>query len=129
MFYETLSSKRHIEIIDRRTRQDWAHVMREISDTLYPAVEKIVVELDNLNAHTPASFYVAFESDEARRLTYCFEFHYTPKHGSWLNMAEIEFSVFSRQCLKRRIPDEAILSKEVHAWVDQRNANVVKVQW
>ena len=129
MFYEPLSGKRHIEIMERRTRQDWAHVMREISDTLYPEAEKIVVVLDNLNTHTPASFYVAFEPDEARRLTTRFEFHYSPKHGSWLNMAEIELSVLSRQCLDRRIPDEATLADEVHAWVDQRNANAVKVQW
>ena len=129
MFYEPLSGKRHIEIMERRTHQDWAHVMREISDTLYPEAEKIVVVLDNLNTHTPASFYVAFEPDEARRLTKRFEFHYSPKHGSWLNMAEIELSVLSRQCLDRRILDEATLSDEVHAWVDQRNANAVKVQW
>jgi len=79
MFYEPLSGKRYIEIMERRTRQDWAHVMREISDTLYPEEEKIVVVLDNLNTHTPASFYVAFETDEARRLTNRFEFHYLPK--------------------------------------------------
>ena len=129
IFYDPLSGKRHIEIMERRTRQDWAHVMREISDTLYSEAEKIVVVLDNLNTHTPASFYVAFEPDEARRLTNRFEFHYSPKHGSWLNMAEIELSVLSRQCLDRRIPDEATLADEVHAWVDQRNANAVKVQW
>ncbi len=129
MFYEPLRGKRHIEIMERRTRQDWAHVMREISERLYPEAEKIVVVLDNLNTHTPASFYVAFEPDEARRLINRFEFHYTPKHGSWLNMAEIELSVLSRQCLDRRIPDEAALSKEVQAWVDQRNTKAVKVHW
>jgi transposase len=129
MFYEPLSGKRHIEIMERRTRQDWAHVMREISDTLYPEAEKIVVVLDNLNTHTPASFYVAFEPDEARRLTNRFEFHYTPKHGSWLNMAEIELSVLSRQCLNRRIPDEQTLSHEVQAWVKEQNTKVVKVDW
>ena len=129
MFYEPLTGKRHIEIMERRTRQDWAHVMREISDRLYPEAEKIVVVLDNLNTHTPASFYVAFDPDEARRLTNRFEFHYTPKHGSWLNMAEIELSVLSRQCINRRIPDQEVLSKEVHAWVAQRNESAVKVRW
>lgn len=129
MFYEPLCGMRHIEIMEQRTRQDWAHVMREISDTLYPEADKIVVVLDNLNTHTPASFYVAFEPDEARRLINRFEFHYTPKHGSWLNMAEIELSVLSRQCLNRRIPDDATLSREVQAWVDQRNTFAVKVQW
>jgi hypothetical protein len=129
MFYEPLRGKRHIEIMERRTRQDWAHVMREISERLYPEAEKIVVVLDNLNTHTPASFYVAFEPDEARRLINRFEFHYTPKHGSWLNMAEIELSALSRQCLDRRIPDEAALSKEVQAWVDQRNTKAVKIHW
>ena len=129
MFYEPLSGKRRTEIMERRTRQDWAHVMREISDTLCPEAEKIVVVLDNLNTHTPASFYVAFEPDEARRLTNRFEFHYTPKHGSWLNMAEIELSVLSRQCLNRRIPDEQTLSHENQAWVKEQNTKVVKVDW
>ena len=129
MFYEPLGDKRHIEIMERRTRQDWAHVMREISDTRYPEAEKIVVVLDNLNTHTPASFYVAFEPGEARRLTKRFEFHYTPKHGSWLNMAEIELSVLSRQCLKRRIPNELTLGREVKAWTSDRNSNVVKMDW
>jgi len=104
-------------------------VMREISDTLYREAEKIVVVLDNLNTHTPASFYVAFEPDEARRLTNRFEFHYTPKNGSWLNMAEIELSVLSRQCLDRRIPDEATLSDEVHAWVDQYNETLMLLRF
>lgn len=129
MFYEPLRAKRHIEVMERRTRQDWAHVMREISDRLYPEAEKIVVVLDNLNTHTPASFYVAFEPDEARRLTNRFEFHYTPKHGSWLNMAELELSVLSRQCIDRRIPNQATLCKEVKAWVNQRNNRSVKVRW
>ena len=129
MFFEPLRGQRHVKVTDTRTRLDWAEAMRELSDEIHPEAEKIVVVLDNLNTHTPASFYVAFEPDEARRLTNRFEFHYSPKHGSWLNMAEIELSVLSRQCLDRRIPDEATLADEVHAWVDQRNANVVKVQW
>ena len=85
--------------------------------------------LDNLNTHTPAAFYLAFEPEEARRLVNRFEFHFTPKHGSWLNMAEIELSVLSRQCLNRRIPDEEILRQEVQAWATDRNSKVVKVDW
>ena len=101
--------------------------MRELSDEIHPEAEKIIVVLDNLNTHTPAAFYLAFEPDEARRLVNRFEFHFTPKHGSWLNMSEIELSVLSRQCINRRIPDELILSQEVQAWVKERNTKVVKV--
>ena len=114
---------------DTRTRLDWAEAMRELSDEINPEAEKIVVVLDNLNTHNPASFYVAFELDEARRLVKRFEFHFTPKHGSWLNMAKIELSVLSRQCLKRRIPDKLILNREVQAWTSERNSRVVKVDW
>ena len=103
--------------------------MRELSDVHYPEAEKIVVVMDNLNTHSPASFYEAFAPEEARRLTNRFEFHYTPKHGSWLDMAEIELSVLGRQCLDRRIPDKATLTTEVNAWVDDRNAQIVKVLW
>ncbi len=129
MFFEPLAGKRHVHVTDRRTRVDWAEAMREVSDVYYPQAEKLIVVLDNLNTHHPASFYEAFEPDEARRLINRFEFHYTPKHGSWLNMAEIELSVLVRQCLDRRIPDKAILCREVQAWEDERNAQVVKVQW
>ena len=110
-------------------RLDWAEAMRELSDEIHPEAEKIIVVLDNLNTHTPAAFYPAFEPDEARRLVKRFEFHFTPKHGSWFNMAEIELSVLSRQCLNRRIPDEQTLSREVQAWVKERNNKVVKVDW
>lgn len=103
--------------------------MKELSDIHYPEAEKIVIVMDNLNTHSPASFYETFAPDEARRLTNRFEFHYTPKHGSWLDMAEIELSVLGRQCLNRRIPDKATLTTEVNAWVEQRNAQIVKVQW
>jgi transposase len=116
-------------VTDTRTRLDWAEAMRELSDHLYPQAEKIILVLDNLNIHTPAAFYLAFEPEEARRLVNRFEFHFTPKHGSWLNMAEIELSVLSRQCLKRRLPDEKTLCQEVEAWVDDRNSKVVKVDW
>jgi len=129
MFFEPLMGKRHVKVTERRTRKDWAVAMRELSDVLYPHADCIVIVMDNLNTHLPASFYAAFEPDEARRLIERFEFHYTPKHGSWLNMAEIELSVLSRQCLDRRMPDLDFLKSETKAWEDERNNQVVKVQW
>jgi len=96
MFFEPLQGKRHVKVTDQRTRKDWAQAMLELSDIYYPQAEKIVVVLDNLNTHSPASFYETFEPDEARRLINRFEFHFTPKHGSWLNMAEIELSALAR---------------------------------
>jgi len=129
MLFEPLAGKRHIEITDQRRRVEWAEVMRIVSDELYPHAEKIVVVLDNLNTHVAAAFYLAFEPQEARRLVERFEFHYTPKHGSWLNMAEIELSALTRQCLDRRIPDKDTLMSEAKAWEDQRNSAVVKVHW
>jgi hypothetical protein len=129
MLLEPLAGKRHIEITDRRRRVEWAEVMRIVSDELYPDAEKIVVVLDNLNTHVGAAFYLAFEPQEARRLVERFDLHYTPKHGSWLNMAEIELSALTRQCLDRRIPDKDTLIHEVKAWEDQRNSDVIKVHW
>lgn len=129
MVFEPLVGKRYIEITDQRRREEWAQVMRKVSDELYPQAEKIVVVMDNLNTHTPAAFYQVFEPGEARRLVERFEFHYTPKHGSWLNMAEIELSALVRQCLDRRIPDKEKMILEVRAWQDQRNSEVVKVHW
>jgi transposase len=129
MLFEPLAGKRHIEITDRLRRVEWAEVMRIVSDELYPDAEKIVVVLDNLNTHVGAAFYLAFEPAEARRLLERFELHYTPKHGSWLNMAEIELSALTRQCLDRRIPDKEVLIHEVKAWQDQRNSEVIKVHW
>jgi hypothetical protein len=129
MILEPFAGKRHIEITDQRRRIEWAEVMRVVSDELYPDAEKIVVVLDNLNTHVGAAFYLAFEPQEARRLVERFEMHYTPKHGSWLNMAEIELSALTRQCLDRRIPDKDTLIHEVRAWEDQRNSEVVKVHW
>jgi hypothetical protein len=128
-FFEPLAGKRFVKVTDQRTRQDWAHVMQELADTHYPQAEKIVIVMDNLNPHSPASFYETFEPEEARRLINRFEFHYTPKHGSWLNMAEIELGVIIRQCLTRRIADKATLEKEVNAWQNDRNSKVVKVDW
>ena len=129
MFVEPLMGKRHVMVTDRRTKKDWAQAIRVLSDVYYPDADVIVIVLDNLNTHSPASFYEAFEPEEARRLVNRFEFHYTPKHGSWLNMAEIELSVLGRQCLAGRIPDKASLITEVNAWEEERNASVVKVHW
>lgn len=124
-----LEHKRLIQPTERRCREDWAALMKYLADEVYPDAEKIVVVLDNLNTHSPASFYQAFSAEEARRLVERFEFHYTPKHGSWLNMAEIEFSVLARQCLSRRIPDLETLDREVQAWSNQRNASGASVDW
>ena len=129
MLFEPLAGKRHIEITDQRRRIEWAEVMQIVADELYPEAEKIVVVLDNLNTHVLAAFYLTFEPSEARRLIERFEFHYTPKHGSWLNMAEIELSALVRQCLDRCIPDKDSLIREVKAWEDQRNSEVIKVHW
>ncbi len=129
MFFEPLAGRRHVLVTARRTRQDWAIAMRELAEVWYPEAETIVVVLDNLNTHGPASFYEAFTPAEAHRLVQRFEFHYTPKHGSWLNMAEIELSVLGRQCLARRIPDQQLLAAEVANWETERNRKLVKVDW
>ena len=129
MFFEPLAGKRFVQVTDQRTRKDWARAMQTLSDVIYPQAEKIVIVMDNLNTHSPISFYETFEPEEARRLTNLFEFHFTPKHGSWLNMAEIELGVLIRQCLSRRIADKSILEREVLAWQNDRNAKVVKVDW
>ena len=129
MLVEPLAGKRHVKVTDRRTKVDWAHVMRELSDVHYPEADVIVVVLDNLNTHSPASFYEAFEPEEAHRLANRFEFHYTPKHGSWLNIAECELSVLASQCLSQRIPDKPTLVREVAAWEKRRNAVHVTVDW
>lgn len=129
IFVEPLTGKRWVKVTERRTRKDWAIAMRQLSDELYPDAQVIVVVSDNLNTHSPASFYEAFAPEEARRLVKRFEFHYTPKHGSWLNMAEIELSVLGRLCLAGRIPDIETLTRKVLAWEVERNASVVKVHW
>jgi DDE superfamily endonuclease len=120
---------RQVTVTDRRTGVDWAGAIRELVDVHFPAAEKIVLVLDNLNTHAPASLYEAFEPAEAKRLWDKLELHYTPKHGSWLNVAEIELSALGRQCLDRRIPDQAALTEEVAAWVEERNAAAVTVDW
>jgi hypothetical protein len=126
---EPLTGWREVQLTERRTRIDWAMARRELSDRHYPAAERITVVLDNLNTPGPASFYEAFAPEEAWRLAERFEFHYTPKHGSWLNMAEIECSVLSRQCLDRRIRDAETLQREVQAWTQQRNRARKSVDW
>jgi transposase len=129
LFSEPLTGWREVQVTERRTRTDWAVAMRELSDRHYPAAERITVVLDNLNTHGPASFYEAFAPEEARRLAERFEFHYTPKHGSWLNMAEIELSVLGRQCLDRRISNIERLRNEIRAWQQQRNAMSKTIDW
>ena len=129
MCCEPLAGWRHVAVTERRTMVDFAHQMRWLVDEAYPEAEKIRVVLDNLNIHKPASLYQAFRPDEARRIRKRLEFHYTPKHGSWLNMAEIEFSVFSRQCLARRIGDEDTLKREIAALEAQRNNAQATIDW
>lgn len=129
MFCEPLMGKRKVKVTDRRTRIDWAMALKEIADEQYPDADVIVLVMDNLNTHSPASFYEAFDPQEARRLTNRFEIHYTPKHGSWLNMAEIEFSALNRQCLDRRIPTKELLESATDAWVKNRNEQIVRVNW
>jgi DDE superfamily endonuclease len=129
LFCEPLTGWREVQVTERRTRTDWAGAMRELSDRHYPAAERITVVLDNLNTHGPASFYEAFAPQEARRLAERFEFHDTPKHGSWLNMAEIELSVLSRQGLDRRIGEGEVLRKEIGAWQRKRNQANKTVDW
>src|SRR5574341_592222 len=129
MCFEPLQSRRHVQVTDQRTAVDWAHFMRDLAERHYPDAYKIVVVMDNLNTHGPGSFYEAFAPAEAKRLAVRFEFHYTPKHGSWLNMAEIELSALSRMCLDRRIPDKAALAREVSAWERERNAKSVTIDW
>lgn len=126
---EPLRGWRHVTVTDQRTAVDFAHVIKELVDVRYPEAERIVLVLDNLNTHTPAALYAAFPPAEAHRLAAKLEWHYTPKHGSWLNMAEIEFSVLARQCLDRRIPDKAQLAGEVALWQARRNRAATGVKW
>ncbi len=126
---EPLAGWRHISVTERRTKLDWAHCVKELVDVHYPEAEKIVLVLDNLNTHTPAALYEAFVPAEARRIARKLEIHYTPKHGSWLNMAEIELSVLARQCLDQRIPNQETLAEEVGAWEAERNAAESSIEW
>ena len=130
LFCEPLQGRRWVDVTERRTKVDWAHQIKELVDIRYPEAERIVLVMDNLNTHTPASLYEAFEPSEARRLAEKLEIHYTPKHGSWLNIAEIELSVLSRQCLDRRVPDFESLQAEVVAWQQRRDeTGGKKIEW
>ena len=129
MFTEPLAGWRKVNVRPRKTAVDWADEIKELLDEDYPDVGKVVLVCDNLNTHKAASLYEAFEPKEARRLFERLEIHYTPKHGSWLNVAEIELSVFTKQCLDRRIPEIEILRQEAKAWYGRRNVSQKSVDW
>jgi len=126
---EPLRGWRHVTVSERRTRIDWAHCVKDLVDVCYPDAERVVLVQDNRNTHTPASLYEAFPPAEAKRLADKLEFHYTPKHGSWLNMAEIELGVLAGQCLDRRLADRATLEREVAAWEATRTSTGRGVDW
>lgn len=127
--FEPLAGVRRFEVTERKTKADFARLLKRIADEWYPEAERVTLVVDNLSTHKPAVLYEVFEPAEARRLIGRLEFVYTPKHGSWLNMAEIELSVLARQCLDRRISDMTTLRREVAAWEEGRNAAAVKVDW
>ena len=129
MVSEPLAGQRDVEVTDRRTKKDYAQCLRKIADEMYPEAEAIVLVQDNLNTHSPASLYEAFVPEEAKRLADRFEIHYTPKHGSWLNMAEIELGILGRQCLSRRIDNMDDLRREAKAWETARDTAGSKVNW
>jgi len=129
MFTEPLPGWRHVPVTEHRTRLDWAYQVRELLEVHYPEAEGVCLVMDNLNTHNRASLYEAFEPEEARRLARRLDLHYTPKHGSWLNIAEIELSALTKQCLNRRIPDIETLRAEVAAWEAARNHNQKSVDW
>ena len=129
MFFAPLLNWRHVKVTNQRTAIDWAQCMKDLVDIHFPDADMIVITEDNLNTHTPASLYAAVPPEEAKRIWDRLEFHYTPKHGSWLNMAEIELSVLSPQCLDRRIPNQPTLIAEVAAWETRRNASGATVHW
>lgn len=129
MFFEPLGGVRHVKVTERRTKADWAECMAELVDIHYPKAQVIEVVLDNLNTHNPAALYEVYEPAKARRILRRLRFHYTPKHGSWLNMAEIELSAMSRQCLSGRIPDSDTLIGQVAAWEQSRNDVELKMDW
>ena len=127
--FAPLEGWRHVEVTNRRTAIDYAKILRDLCDIHFPKAGKIVLVQDNLNTHTPASLYEAFEPAGARRIVERFEWHYTPKHGSWLNLAESELAVLSGQCLDRRIPDQTTLRTESDAWRARRNTHNAKADW
>ena len=129
MLFQPLQGWRQVQVTARRTKLDFAHCLRDLVDIHFPQATTIQVVLDNLNTHTLGALYEAFDPAEARRIARKLCFHFTPKHGSWLNMVEIELSILSRQCLKRRIPDQSTLQAEVSAWADARNTQQATVNW
>ena len=129
MLFAPLEGWRHVKVTDRHTAIDYAHVLKDLADIHFPRAKTIVLIQDNLNIHSKASLYEAFPAAEARRLVERFEWHYTPKHGSWLDLAESELGVLSTQCLDRRIPDKQTLIDEIAAWRQERNANHTKSDW
>ena len=129
MEVEPLAGKRHVAVTEHRTKKDWAAQIKEMLDIRYPDATKVVLVMDNLNTHSTASLYEAFPPVEARRLAERLEIHYTPKHGSWLNIAEIELSVLQGQCLNRRIPDIETMRNEVNSWQTNRNNKIKKIDW
>jgi hypothetical protein len=129
MMFAPLEGWRHVEVTDRHTAVDYAQILKDLSDTHFPNVSQIVLVQDNLNTHKPASLYETFPAVEARRLVERFEWHYTPKHGSWLDMAKSELGVLSSQCLDRRIADKQVLTEEVAAWEVDRNTHHAKADW
>ena len=128
-FVEPLGGKHHSSVHEHRTATDWAEEIKYLSDEMYPEAEKIILVMDNLNTHKPASLYKVFPPAEARRIIKRLEIHYTPKHGSWLDMAEIELNVMTRQCLSRRIGTIDLLRKELSAWENERNQNKSIIKW
>ena len=129
VFFQPLGGWRHVKVTERRTKIDFAHCMRDLVDVHFPEAEVIRVIQDNLNTHTPAALYEAFEPVEARRILKRLEFHHTPKHASWLNMVEIEIGVLTRQCLDHRIPDQDTLRRKILAWEQSRNERQATVEW
>jgi transposase len=129
LFVEPLRGWRRVDVTARRTRQDWATAVKRLLDEDYPAAERVILVMDNLNTHVGGALYETFPPTEARRLLDRLELHYTPKHGSWLNMAEIEFSALGRQCLDRRIADTTTLVQEVAAWETARNYRQSTISW
>jgi len=128
MLFAPLEGWRNVKVTDHHTREDWAQVIKELVDEHFPE-KKVVLVMDNLNTHKVSSLYAAFKPEEARRIAERIEIHYTPKHGSWLDMAEIEIGVMVRQCLNRRISDQDALKREIKAWQEQRNQRGVRVDW
>ncbi len=128
MLSAPLEGWRRVKVTDRHTKQDWAQLIKELVDEDFPD-KKVILVMDNLNTHKLSSLYATFEPEEARRIAERLEIHYTPKHGSWLDMAEIEIGVLSRQCLNRRIPDQETLRAEIAAWQEQRNHEAICVNW